>query len=168
MERVANYLDPSTEAKLTRVAEQELIQNQVSPIHGSSWHDCMVARCNAGMHATYASVYVACGRRNLGAAIVHGSGGSKQESQQSSAKSAADYEYPPNMAHVAQMTALVEMENSGLVPLLVGDQYEDLARMYALFRRVDGGLDLLRSVMGAHLKKEGSQLVQVRAPASQV
>ena len=60
------------------------------------------------------------------------------------------------------MTALVEMENSGLVPLLVGDGYEDLARMYALFRRADGGLDLLRSVMGAHLKKEGSQLVQVR------
>ena len=29
VERVANYLDPSTEAKLTRVAEQELIQNQV-------------------------------------------------------------------------------------------------------------------------------------------
>ena len=66
----------------------------------------------------------------------------------------------------AQMTALVEMENSGLVPLLVGDGYEDLARMYALFRRVDGGLDLLRSVMGAHLKKEGSQLVQVRVPGS--
>ena len=61
-----------------------------------------------------------------------------------------------------QMNALVEMENSGLVPLLVGDQYEDLGRMYSLFRRVDGGLDLLRSVMGAHLKKEGSQLVQAR------
>ena len=29
VERVANYLDPSTEAKLTRVAEQELIHNQV-------------------------------------------------------------------------------------------------------------------------------------------
>ena len=28
---MANYLDPSTEAKLTRVAEQELIQKQVSP-----------------------------------------------------------------------------------------------------------------------------------------
>ncbi len=34
VERVANYLDPSTEAKLTRVAEQELIQNQVRPTHG--------------------------------------------------------------------------------------------------------------------------------------
>ena len=65
-----------------------------------------------------------------------------------------------------QMGALVDMENSGLVPLLVGDQYEDLGRMYALFRRVDGGLDLLRSVMGAHLKKEGSQLVQARRLAA--
>lgn len=28
------------------------------------------------------------------------------------------------------------------------DKYGDLARMYALFRRVDGGLDLLRQVTG--------------------
>ncbi len=37
----------------------------------------------------------------------------------------------------AQMRALVEMEESGLVPMLVGDRYEDLGRMYSLFRRVD-------------------------------
>ena len=36
----------------------------------------------------------------------------------------------------AQMRALVDMENSGLVPLLEGDKYEDLARMYSLFRHV--------------------------------
>ena len=34
------------------------------------------------------------------------------------------------------MRALVEMEGSGLVPLLEGDKYEDLARMYSLFRHV--------------------------------
>jgi hypothetical protein len=33
-----------------------------------------------------------------------------------------------------QMRALVEMEGSGLVPLLQGDKYQDLARMYSLFR----------------------------------
>ena len=60
-----------------------------------------------------------------------------------------------------QMKALVEMENSGLVSLLREDKYEDLARMYALFKRVDGGLDLIRSVMGTYLKDTGRQLVQV-------
>ena len=59
------------------------------------------------------------------------------------------------------MRALVEMENSGLVPMLTGDALEDLGRMYSLFRRAEGGLDLLRSVMGAHLKEQGRQLVQV-------
>ena len=29
VDRVANYLDPSSEAKITRVVEKELIQNQV-------------------------------------------------------------------------------------------------------------------------------------------
>ncbi len=36
---------------------------------------------------------------------------------------------------LAQMRALVEMEGSGLVPLLEGDKYEDLSRMYSLFRQ---------------------------------
>ena len=62
-----------------------------------------------------------------------------------------------------QMRALVELEGSGLVALRVADQYGDLGRMYQLFRRADGGLDLLRSVMGAHLKEQGRQLVQARA-----
>ncbi len=47
-----------------------------------------------------------------------------------------------------QMRGLADMENSGLVPLLDQDKYEDLARMYALFRRVEGGLDLMRQVGG--------------------
>eukprot|EP00879_Flechtneria_rotunda_P001881 GHRR01002052.1.p1 GENE.GHRR01002052.1~~GHRR01002052.1.p1 ORF type:complete len:737 (+),score=264.98 GHRR01002052.1:271-2481(+) len=85
VERVKNYLDESTEPKITRVAEQELI--------------------------------------------------------------------------AVQMKALVEMEGSGLILLLVDDAYDDLARMYTLFKRVDGGLPLLRLVMGAHIKEEGRQLV---------
>jgi hypothetical protein len=35
---------------------------------------------------------------------------------------------------VLQMKALVEMEGSGLVPLLMDDKYEDLGRMYSLFK----------------------------------
>ena len=69
------------------------------------------------------------------------------------------------MLTLLQMRALVEMESSGLVAMLTGDAVEDLGRLYALFRRADGGLDLLRSVMGAHLKERGRQLVQVRAGA---
>lgn len=39
------------------------------------------------------------------------------------------------------------MENSGLVPLLMADRAEDLARMHALFARVEGGSELLRAGM---------------------
>ena len=45
-----------------------------------------------------------------------------------------------------QMRALVDMEGSGAVAMLAGDKCADLARMHALFRRVEGGLDLLRTV----------------------
>ncbi|PSC70166.1 cullin 3 [Micractinium conductrix] len=58
-----------------------------------------------------------------------------------------------------QMRALVDMENSGLVALMQQDKHADLSRMYALFRRVDGGLDLLRQTMGDHLKETGKALV---------
>ncbi|GBF91645.1 hypothetical protein Rsub_03949 [Raphidocelis subcapitata] len=59
-----------------------------------------------------------------------------------------------------QMRALVEMEGSGLVAMLRGDRFDDLARMYALLRRVaDGGLALMRQVMGDHVKETGRQLV---------
>ena len=58
------------------------------------------------------------------------------------------------------MRALVEMDNSGLVVLLEQDQYDDLARMYSLFKRLDDGLNLIRKIMGEHLKTAGSALVQ--------
>ncbi|RHN55349.1 putative cullin [Medicago truncatula] len=34
------------------------------------------------------------------------------------------------------MLRLIHMENSGLVNMICGDKYEDLGRMYNLFRRV--------------------------------
>ena len=58
------------------------------------------------------------------------------------------------------MRPLVEMENSGLVALLQQDQNEDLARMHTLFRRVQGGHDLIRTIMADHLRKTGRQLVE--------
>lgn len=58
------------------------------------------------------------------------------------------------------MKALVEMENSGLVPMLRDDKFDDLARMYQLLRKVDGGALLIRSVMSDYVKEVGKQLVQ--------
>lgn len=52
------------------------------------------------------------------------------------------------------------MDNSGLVVLLEQAQYEDLARMYSLFKRLDEGLNMIRKIMGEHLKTAGSALVQ--------
>lgn len=51
------------------------------------------------------------------------------------------------------MKALAEMESSGLVALMHDDKYEDLARMYGLFRRVEGGLALIRDMMHKHVKE---------------
>ena len=59
-----------------------------------------------------------------------------------------------------QMKSLVEMENSGLIPLLRDDKYEDLSRMFSLLRRVDGGAGLIRQMMGDYIKEVGTQLVQ--------
>ncbi|XP_042498068.1 cullin-3A-like [Macadamia integrifolia] len=57
------------------------------------------------------------------------------------------------------MQRLVHMENSGLVNMLVDDKYEDLGRMYNLFRRVPDGLSTIRDVMTAHIRETGKQLV---------
>lgn len=57
------------------------------------------------------------------------------------------------------MQRLVHMENSGLVNMLIHDKYDDLGRMYSLFRRVPGGLATIRDVMTSHLRETGKQLV---------
>ncbi|KAG6759400.1 cullin-3A [Populus alba x Populus x berolinensis] len=57
------------------------------------------------------------------------------------------------------MLRLVHMENSGLVNMLLDDKYEDLGRMYNLFRRVPNGLSTIREVMTSHLRETGKQLV---------
>lgn len=57
------------------------------------------------------------------------------------------------------MPRLVHMENSGLVNMLLDDKYEDLRRMYNLFRRVPSGLATIRDVMTSHIREIGKQLV---------
>mmetsp|Transcript_42504 Transcript_42504/g.51594 ORF Transcript_42504/g.51594 Transcript_42504/m.51594 type:complete len:740 (-) Transcript_42504:312-2531(-) len=61
----------------------------------------------------------------------------------------------------AQMKALVEMPNSGLVCMLQDNKYDDLHRMYNLFRRtgVSGGLPLMREVLSQHIRETGKELV---------
>ncbi|XP_073054307.1 cullin-3A-like [Primulina eburnea] len=57
------------------------------------------------------------------------------------------------------MLRLVHMENSGLVNMLCDDKFEDLGRMYCLFRRVADGLSTIRDVMTSHIRDTGKQLV---------
>ncbi|RYR64882.1 hypothetical protein Ahy_A03g010909 isoform A [Arachis hypogaea] len=57
------------------------------------------------------------------------------------------------------MLRLIHMENSGLVHMFSDDKYDDLGRMYNLFRRVPDGLSKIREVMTEHIKETGKQLV---------
>lgn len=71
-----------------------------------------------------------------------------------------------------QMATLVEMENTGEVALLHDNMFEDLSRMYSLFSKVDGGLELVKNIMAEHVKSCGRQLVhdpeRVKDPVSYV
>jgi len=57
------------------------------------------------------------------------------------------------------MLTLIHMENSGLVNMLCGDKYEDLGRMYNLFRRVADGLSKIREVTTSHIRESLKQLL---------
>ncbi|XVF58253.1 hypothetical protein PTKIN_Ptkin07bG0049700 [Pterospermum kingtungense] len=59
----------------------------------------------------------------------------------------------------SHMHRLVQMENSGLVNMIVDEKYKDLRRMYCLFLRVSNGLVLLRDVMTSYIHDTGKQLV---------
>jgi len=58
------------------------------------------------------------------------------------------------------MQTLVHMENSGLIPMLRDDKVEDLSRMYNLLQKVEGGLDLMRTVLGNYVKECGIEIVK--------
>nr|GMC59432.1 cullin-3A-like isoform X1 [Ipomoea batatas] len=59
----------------------------------------------------------------------------------------------------SHMYRLVHMENSGLVNMILDDKYDDLGRMYNLFRRVPNGPSLIKDVMTSHIREVGKQLV---------
>ncbi|KAJ3199286.1 hypothetical protein HDU67_002940, partial [Dinochytrium kinnereticum] len=50
---------------------------------------------------------------------------------------------------------ICEMENSGLVPMLVNEKMDDLARMYRLLGRVSNGHEEMRAVISAYIKEVG-------------
>ncbi|CAM6098314.1 unnamed protein product [Calypogeia fissa] len=57
------------------------------------------------------------------------------------------------------MKNIIEMENSGLLSMLNGDKYQDLAQMYSLFRAVSGGLEIVRDSMIKNLRETGRHIV---------
>ncbi|KAI8009664.1 Cullin-3A [Camellia lanceoleosa] len=59
----------------------------------------------------------------------------------------------------SHMNRLVHLENSGLVNMIMDDKYEDLEKMYNLFRRVSNGLSIVRDVMISYIRDTGKQLV---------
>ncbi|KAK7266369.1 hypothetical protein RIF29_19013 [Crotalaria pallida] len=59
----------------------------------------------------------------------------------------------------SHMHTLVHMENSGLVNMLLNEKYEDLGRMYNLFRRVPAGLTIVKDVMTEFVRETGKQLI---------
>lgn len=54
---------------------------------------------------------------------------------------------------------LLEMENTGEVALLQDSMFTDLKRMYNLFSKVEGGLELVKNTMAEHVKSCGKQMV---------
>ncbi|XP_013448289.2 cullin-3B [Medicago truncatula] len=57
------------------------------------------------------------------------------------------------------MLRLINMENSGFVNMLCGNKYEDLERMYNLFRRVPDGLLKIQEAMISHIRVSVDKLV---------
>lgn len=58
------------------------------------------------------------------------------------------------------MRTIVEMENSGVVYMLKNTKTDDLACMYKLFSRVNGGLKTIADCVSQHLRSMGKNLVK--------
>ncbi|KEH24999.1 cullin 3B [Medicago truncatula] len=54
---------------------------------------------------------------------------------------------------------LIDMNKSVLVNMLRGDKYEDLERMFNMFRRVHSGLTIIKDVMTSFIRDTGKQLI---------
>lgn len=58
------------------------------------------------------------------------------------------------------MKTIVEMENSGVVHMLVNSRVEDLRCMYRLLKRVQNGLKTMTECLSAYLREQGRALVR--------
>ncbi|CAM9805306.1 unnamed protein product [Choristocarpus tenellus] len=72
----------------------------------------------------------------------------------------------PKLKHIVESEliakhakAMVEMENSGCIPMFRDDKVDDLRRMYDLFSRVPSTLEELRGSMCDYVKTTGRALV---------
>lgn len=71
------------------------------------------------------------------------------------------------------MVTVVEMENSGLVHMLLNDKIEDLHELYELLKRVPNGVKTVMETLSRFLRKKGQLLVdecnaEVPAPSGAV
>lgn len=57
------------------------------------------------------------------------------------------------------MRAIVDMENSGLVHMLINNKYDDIACMYKLFARVSNGLKIMSECISKYLRDQGKTIV---------
>lgn len=64
------------------------------------------------------------------------------------------------------MKTIVEMENSGVVHMLMNQKTDDLACMYKLFSRVPDGLKTISDCVSNYLREQGKALVEEQEPAT--
>ncbi|KAK0404401.1 hypothetical protein QR680_017439 [Steinernema hermaphroditum] len=57
------------------------------------------------------------------------------------------------------MDTIIDMENSGMVYMLVNERIEDLKRLYTLLRRVENGIKKMTDCMSNYLRGKGKNLV---------
>ncbi|XP_014674354.1 PREDICTED: cullin-3-A-like [Priapulus caudatus] len=57
------------------------------------------------------------------------------------------------------MKTIVEMENTGVIHMLKNQKTEDLACMYKLLKRVEGGLEAMSQCVSSYLREQGKALV---------
>ncbi|CAH1391853.1 cullin-3 isoform X2 [Halyomorpha halys] len=64
------------------------------------------------------------------------------------------------------MKTIVEMENSGVVHMLMHQKTDDLACMYKLFSRVPDGLKTISDCVSLYLREQGKALVEEQEPST--
>ncbi|XP_049385432.1 cullin-3A-like [Solanum stenotomum] len=143
IERVSHYLDTKSEPKLTNVVEKEMIESHMHRLVHME-NSGLVNMIVNDKYEDLGRMYNLFRRVSTGLALI----------RMYKLTNVVEKEMIESHMH-----RLVHMENSGLVNMIVNDKYEDLGRMYNLFRRVSTGLALIRDVMTSHIREIGKQLV---------